>query len=221
LQRLCLSKQPTEASGKVPAVLPDAYFDRFDTAKYRNKNPIQRALIRRFVATLHSMFIAAGPHQRILEVGVGEGFLSGWLSEHFPEKDFAGVDLSSSDITLLKQKFPRIEAHVSSIEEIGFLNGRFDLVMCCEVLEHVPDPVKAVAALRAIGAKRAILSVPHEPFFMLSNLLRGKNITRLGNDIDHHNHWGKRSFEKLCASEFNVLSVETSYPWVLALLEAR
>lgn len=202
-------------------MLPDSYFDRFDTAKYRNKNPVQRALIRRFVASIHSLFVAAGPHQRILEVGVGEGFLSGWLSEHFPEKEFVGVDLSASDIALLQRKFPRIESHVSSIEDLGFLKGRFDLVMCCEVLEHVPSPERAIASLRELGANRYILSVPHEPFFMLSNLVRGKNITRFGNDIDHHNHWSKASFGRFCATQFDVLTLETSYPWVLALAEAR
>ena len=65
--------------------------------------------------------------------------------------------------------------------------------------------------------RRVILSVPHEPFFMLSNLARGKNVTRLGNDVEHINHWGRRSFRQLVETRFSVQRQTSSYPWILAL----
>ncbi len=202
-------------------MLPDAYFERFDTPKYRNRNPLQRHLIRRFVTSIHSMFVAAGPATRIVEIGVGEGFLSGYLSEQFPEKQFTGVDLSAADIERLKAKFPGIETHVAPIEDLSCLSPPYDLVMCCEVLEHVQDPARALSSLVALGSKRLIVSVPHEPFFMLSNLARGKNFTRLGNDPEHLHHWSKQSFTKFLSRELDVMHVETSYPWILALCARR
>ena len=36
-------------------MIPDAYFSRFETKKYRNENPVQRALIRRCRRKTHSM----------------------------------------------------------------------------------------------------------------------------------------------------------------------
>jgi 2-polyprenyl-3-methyl-5-hydroxy-6-metoxy-1,4-benzoquinol methylase len=202
-------------------MLPDTYFERFDTPKYRNKNPIQRLLIRRFVSALHSVFVGAGPVRRVVEVGVGEGFLSGYLSERFPDVEFTGVDLSSDDIGRLRRKFPRISAHVASIEDLGALSPPYDLVMCCEVLEHVPDPERALRSLTALGAGRLILSVPHEPFFMLSNLARGKNVARLGNDPEHIHHWSARSFRALLERELDVLHLELPYPWILTLSKPR
>ena len=106
-------------------------------------------------------------------------------------------------------------------EDLSFLSPPYDVVMCCEVLEHVNDPPAALASLDSLGAKRLILSVPHEPFFMLSNLARGKNVTRFGNDPEHLHHWTKASFKRLLGSRFDVLALDTSYPWIVALCESR
>lgn len=198
-------------------MLPDTYFDRFETKKYRNENPVQRLLIKRFITALHSMFVGAGPSERVLEIGVGEGFVSGYLSEAFPEKSFEGIDQSAGDIARLRAKFPRIKAHVALAEDLSSLSPPYDLVMCCEVLEHVDDPEKVLENLKQLGNRRFLFTVPHEPYFMLSNLARLKNVSRFGNDPEHLHHWGTRSFEKLLSRHFQVLHVETSYPWILAL----
>ena len=201
-------------------MLTDAYFDRFESQKYRNNNPVQRALIRRFVARLHAMFVAACPVETVLEIGVGQGFLSGYLSERFPNIKFVGVDLDAGDIAHVRRNFPRIEAHEGNAFDLSFLSDRsFDLVICAEVLEHLESPDAALGQIRAFSPRHVILTVPHEPWFMLSNLARGKNITRLGNDIEHINHWTARGFGKLVSRYFNVLELTTSYPWTLALAE--
>ena len=202
-------------------MIPDSYFERFDTQKYRNANPVQRHLIRRFTGTLHSFLVAASPIKTVLEVGVGEGFISGYLSEHFPDIDFCGVELNPDDVVRLKEKFPRVEAHVGNIYELDFLDRQFDLVICAEVLEHVDQPQRAITQLRQRTGGHAIFSVPHEPWFMLSNLARGKNIQRLGNDIEHINHFGKRSFRELLESEFEVLELTTAYPWLVSYSKPR
>src|SRR5262249_49177028 len=91
-------------------LIPDAYFARFETKKYRNENPVQRALSRRFVARLHDLFLEAGPVSSVLEVGMGEGFVSGYLSEQLPTVRFTGVDASDDDVARARRLFSRIEA---------------------------------------------------------------------------------------------------------------
>jgi SAM-dependent methyltransferase len=202
-------------------VIPSEYFDRFETPKYRSKNPIQRLLIQRFVSVLHALFIEANPVTTVLEIGVGEGFLSGYLSEKFLEKSFIGVDPRREDLERLGRLFPRIQPYEGTIYDLGFLPERPDLILCAEVLEHLDDPHRALEEICKLEPRRVILSVPHEPFFKLSNLARGKNVTRLGNDIEHVNHWGVGSFRKLLEPGFRVLRMETSYPWILALAAPR
>lgn len=200
-------------------MIDDAYFARFDTPKYRNENPLQRLLIRRFVSKLHSLFLRACPAQRVLEIGAGEGFLSGYLSEKMPNVKFSTVELLEDEVARQRRKFPALDAHVGSVYELGFLEGGYDIVMCCEVLEHVDEPERALRELRSKckGDGHLLLTVPHEPFFMLSNLARGKNVSRFGNDIEHINHWGRRSFRRLLEREVRIEELHQSYPWLLAL----
>ena len=206
-------------------MIPDAYFDRFATPKYQSKNPVQRALIRRFVAALHDLFIEANPVASVLEVGVGEGFLSGYLSEKFPEKRFTGVDLRAEDLARVNALFPRIATFEGSAYDLSRIapgaEGGFDLVMCAEVLEHLDEPERALDEILRLRPRRVLLSVPHEPLFMLSNLLRGKNVSRFGNDIEHVNHWGPSAFRRLLETRLTVLRLTTSYPWILALAAPR
>ena len=93
-------------------MIPDAYFDRFETPKYRRRSRVRRALIRRFVRRLHELILEAGPVSSMLEIGIGEGFLSGYLSEKLPTVRFCGVDSSAQAVARLRLLFPRIEACV-------------------------------------------------------------------------------------------------------------
>jgi hypothetical protein len=63
--------------------------------------------------------------------------------------------------------------------------------------------------------------VPHEPFFRLSNLAAGRNVTRWGDDPDHVQHFGRRSLRDLLARRLEVVRLTTSYPWILALTAPR
>jgi len=197
-------------------VISDEYFDQFQTQKYRAKNPVKRALIKRFVDQVTALFHDGGAPRSVLEIGIGEGFLSGHLSGIHPKTKFSGVDIQASDLELLRAKFPHISAHVGNIYDLSALPGGYDLVICAEVLEHVTDPERALEQIVKLRPERVILTVPHEPWFMLSNLAMGKNVTRLGNDIEHVNHFSVASFRKLLSPKFELTSLTTSYPWILA-----
>jgi SAM-dependent methyltransferase len=202
-------------------VIPDAYFDRFETPKYRRRSRVRRALIRRFVRRLHELLIDAGPVSSILEIGIGEGFLSGYLSEKLPTVRFFGVDSSEAALARVRRLFPRIETRVRDACDLSGLDGPFDLVLCAEVLEHLEEPAQALDAIAALRPRRALLTVPHEPFFRLSNLASGANLARLGNDPEHVQQFGPRSFRELLSGRFDVLALERSYPWLLALAAPR
>jgi 2-polyprenyl-3-methyl-5-hydroxy-6-metoxy-1,4-benzoquinol methylase len=196
--------------------ITDSYFDQFETKKYRAKNPIKRKLIKRFVAKLHELFESGSPPRSVLEIGVGEGFLSGFLADRYPAIEFTGVDLNQQDLELLAKKFPRIKRYCANIYDLSALPGGYDLIICAEVLEHVDEPERALEQIVKLAPQRVILTVPHEPWFMLSNLAMGKNITRLGNDSEHVNHFTVGSFRKLLSRKFELSRVTTSYPWILA-----
>jgi 2-polyprenyl-3-methyl-5-hydroxy-6-metoxy-1,4-benzoquinol methylase len=168
------------------------------------------------VAKLHELFESGSPPRSVLEIGVGEGFLSGFLADRYPAIEFTGVDLNQQDLELLAKKFPRIKRYCANIYDLSALPGGYDLIICAEVLEHVDEPERALEQIVKLAPQRVILTVPHEPWFMLSNLAMGKNITRLGNDSEHVNHFTVGSFRKLLSRKFELSRVTTSYPWILA-----
>ena len=138
-------------------MLSDAYFARFTSQKYRNENAVQRYLIRRFVRQLHGLVIESGPIRSVWEIGVGQGFISGFLSEKFPDVAFNGLDISQSDLQQLNREFPRIKTHCGRVEDLGTISrgASCDLLICAEVLEHLSDPQQAIASFLDLAPKAA------------------------------------------------------------------
>ena len=90
--------------------------------------------------------------------------------------------------------------------------------MMLEVLEHLEDPARALREASRVG-EYLLVSVPHEPFFMAANFLRGKNWSRWGSDEEHIHFWGKRTFRKLLEPCGEILRFETAFPWLIALFK--
>lgn len=195
------------------AFFNDAYFDSFQTKKYRNPNPLQRKQIAKLLGRVVELARPLNPHT-ILDAGAGEGFLTGSLAHEFPQAKITVVDSGPSDLELLRKRVPQVDAIQADLQTFD-LGRRFDLLIATEVLEHLP---KAADALKhfARHADRIIVTVPWEPLFMLANVARGKNISRFGNDIEHVNHWWPGRLKRFLAAAYTVDTVETIFPWIVA-----
>ena len=90
--------------------------------------------------------------QSILEIGVGNGFTSSFLRR-------AGYRVTTADIN------PDLEPDICApLDQVGSFIGeeKFDLVVCCEVLEHMPlnEFIESLDQLRALG-QRLFLTLPN------------------------------------------------------------
>lgn len=126
----------------------------------------------------------------ILEVGVGNGFTSTYLRK-------AGYDIVTVDIN--ESLNPDICAPLSELESC--LNGRrFDLVVCCEVLEHMPfDQFESnLVVLKAIG-DRLFMTLPnHKRYFGFGGVLTLPKIK----PIEINFHFGTRLLANLPKEHF-------------------
>jgi 2-polyprenyl-3-methyl-5-hydroxy-6-metoxy-1,4-benzoquinol methylase len=190
--------------------------------KYATTNPIARKMMNGFFGAFDALVTRAAP-ATAFEVGCGEGHLSmrllqrGIVSSGF---DLESEVVEEANANALAAGFgtPFAARSLYTLEP-GELNP--DLIVCCEVLEHLPDPERALDILAAQSAKHLILSVPREPLWRVLNMARGKYLTAFGNTPGHIQHWSAPAFGRLVAGRFDVLEVRHPLPWTMLLCRPR
>jgi SAM-dependent methyltransferase len=93
--------------------------------------------------------------QSVLEVGCGNGRVANMLSGHYR---VTGTDISHRALShVVKRKVQ------SSSSWLPFKDHSFDLIICCDVLEHLPTDVlrHAVAELQRVSTRYLLIGVPH------------------------------------------------------------
>lgn len=187
--------------------------------KHTSKNPIQKFLINNFYSSLVSLAKPLNPIT-ILDAGCGEGFTMNKLVENGIGKKIEGVEHSKDALNLGRKLFPNLTFKEGNIYNMPYEDNSFDLVTCTEVLEHINEPTKVFKEVLRVSKKYVIISVPNEPFFMLGNFLRGRDLLRLGNNPGHINHWTIISFLNfLKKNELKIKILKLPFPWILILGE--
>ncbi|HID64657.1 MAG TPA: class I SAM-dependent methyltransferase [Anaerolineae bacterium] len=184
--------------------------------KHLNPNPVQRYLLRRFHRQVASLLKATGA-ERILDAGCGEGFVVSYLLQGNDGLIITGIDCNLEAIEIARQMVPGVLFDVGDLREMPYGDDSFDLVMCLEVLEHLPDPQRGLCELRRVTSAHCLVSVPHEPFFRATNFLRGKHVPAWGRDPEHLQHWTAKQFHRLVAQYFEIERFVYSFPWVIVL----
>lgn len=182
--------------------------------KFQTQNPVVRRLIDRFYDRVSA---TVGPLDAtsVLDAGCGEGETLTRLDGLLPDR-VAAVDLSEEAVLFASRRLPSVDVTRHSIEDLPFEDDSFELVICLEVLEHLPEPGRALRELARVSAGNLVISVPHEPWFRLGSLLRGKYVRGLGNHPEHVNHWNRGTLRAFLESHLAVTSVTGSFPWLIA-----
>ena len=182
--------------------------------KFQTGNPVVRSLIDRFYDRLRSVVGPLEPAS-LLDAGCGEGETLARLGGSLPLR-VAAVDIGAEAVDFTAERFPAVEVARHSIDDLPFADGSFDLVICLEVLEHLPNPAAAIDELARVASEHVVVSVPHEPWFRIGSLLRGSYVRSLGNHPEHVNHWNRRSLRALLEAQFEAVSLTGSFPWLIA-----
>ena len=106
---------------------------------------------RRFASYWHQINEILALHPKnVLEIGIGNGFTSRYLSSK-------GVNLTTCDID--KNLKPD---YVASITQLPFPDNSFDVVMACEILEHIPyeDALNGLREIYRVSSAHAVISLP-------------------------------------------------------------
>jgi SAM-dependent methyltransferase len=120
----------------------------------------------RTLGLLHEQFDRADKFT-ILDAGCGLGIYTINIMKQFPNCTAYGFDISKTQIDFVNEEIRKLgmgeRSHFfeSDIEEFS-VNNRFDVIICTEVIEHLPNPEIALKNLLVHGAPDAVylFSVP-------------------------------------------------------------
>lgn len=123
--------------------------------------------------------------RKVLDVGCGGGILTESLAKCGAQA--TGIDLSKDSIEAAKihasQQGLNIDYRYENIEETASkYAGEFDAITCMEMLEHVPDPDKIIAACTKLlkpGGHAFFSTINRTPKAFLFVIIGGEYILRL------------------------------------------
>jgi len=136
---------------------------------------------------------------RVLDIGGHDGA----LLDRFTRGDFYVVDLVDAPLKRAREK--GYNARKADMHSLPFEGDFFDTVIMVNVLEHSPDPLRAMREAKRILKKggRAVIDVPNaRSIRQLLNLLKGDPLPS-GNSVDfdlepnHYFQYTSRQLEKI------------------------
>ena len=149
----------------------DVFYSRAVRSLDRSLEDDHDVMVHQQLARLRFFEDSVGTgHQRVLDFGCGSGFNCHELSN---AEEVLGFDVSEAAVSLAKQSFPGCRFVVGDACSPTLSLGLWDRILCCEVLEHVPempiflDNIKRHLAPGGIAfistPNRLIFSSGHEP----------------------------------------------------------
>lgn len=186
--------------------------------KYGTSNPIARRLMDGFLGRLDELVERTGATEAH-EIGCGEGELAIRLARR-------GLRVRGSDAfpSVLEEARRRaasagvpVEFEAKPVETLDPEADSAELILCCEVLEHLEDAEQALDVIAGLARPWLIASVPREPLWRGLNLSRLAYVRELGNTPGHLNHWSKAGFVRFLTRRFEVIEIVSPVPWTMAL----
>jgi ubiquinone/menaquinone biosynthesis C-methylase UbiE len=187
--------------------------------KYASTNPVEQRMMRGFLEAFDRAIDGLAPRV-VVEVGAGEGRITSRLHERFPDATVVGLDLPDDELTADWADVP-VPMFQGDATQLPFADASIDLVVALEVLEHVPNPERALRELVRVSRGTVVVSVPREPIWRIGNMARGRYLRDLGNTPGHVNHWSARSFRRFVAAEIDVEASYSPLPWTMVRGRAR
>lgn len=179
-----------------------------ETTLVQKKIISEKNFTYRIILKVINKFLLKGKKNKILDIGCGAGTLSLYLASK--KNEVLGIDIAENAIYSCKSSAEYLNLKNVSFQQMPFPdkipNGKFDLIICSEVLEHLKDDKLALKKIFSLlnNGGIAIISTPSidAPIYRLG--LARKFDERVG-------HLRRYSLEKLVSmcKESGFIIIET------------
>ncbi|SFZ85942.1 Methyltransferase domain-containing protein [Devosia enhydra] len=144
-----------------------------------------------------SLLIELGGNS-VIDIGCGSGFK---LLKFFSDFQTIGIDLPPT-VNKLIEMHPERDWRSYSFKERPAL--KCDVLICADVIEHIPDPTDLISFILSIEFKTAVISTPER------DLVYGRPHNGPPNNYAHCREWNMHELTIFLAEYFTVDSIYIS-----------
>ncbi|MEW6349236.1 MAG: class I SAM-dependent methyltransferase [Thermodesulfobacteriota bacterium] len=113
------------------------------------------------------------PGSRVLEVGCGVGAQTVFLARNSPDAEITSIDISPESVNKARASVRDAGMHnvtfqVADLFRMPFVDGSYDHVFVCFVLEHLPRPADALRSLKSLlrpGGSITVIEGDHGSYY--------------------------------------------------------
>jgi 2-polyprenyl-3-methyl-5-hydroxy-6-metoxy-1,4-benzoquinol methylase len=113
-----------------------------------------------------------GSKPRILDLGCGQGHITARILQECPHAEVSGLDYSVSAIKYAHAQFRGVDFIVGNAYQCPYAEGYFDMAVCNNLWEHVPDPLLLLAKIKRVLRPGGFIIISTPSRYRWNNLLR-------------------------------------------------
>jgi len=132
-------------------------------------------LLDRYLITFHIMnALTHFSFNTFLDVGGAEGYKAAMVAKFF-DAQVTSSDVSQQVCNRAYELYG-IETAIGNMHSLPFEDEQFEIVLCSESLEHVPDFKKSLTEILRVCKQAAIITVPHESQETVKNNIESREV---------------------------------------------
>ncbi len=190
--------------------------DSNNLRKWEYGNALYQGVLARYLDRMSHHVRRLSP-QTVLDAGCGEGYVFRGLRDRGVHTAWEGVDFSDGAVRFAAARHPDARWSVGDLRTMTRPSRSAELVLCSQVLEHIPEPERVRDELARVSARWLLISVPLEPVFR--SICSLTIATGIGQDPGHVNFWTPRAFRKFLGPVGRLAHWEWTSVYQIALVE--
>ena len=124
---------------------------------HMQRHPWELARLKVIKEQLEKLLNEGNNQKTVLDIGCGDAYLVGKLSEYFPSTHFIGVDINftSEQLELFRSQVEKtnLEIH-KTLDDVSLAANKVNIVMLLDVIEHIEDEIAFMDSLQGYNYLR-------------------------------------------------------------------